>query len=221
MEKNEVFRDTKNWYLDKEKYASPKLIDFAVHNAGKKILDLGCATGDYCINLHSFGFECTGVDINPEYVEKTREKGIDAYVMRGNDLKFPDNSFDTVLIFEVLEHVNDPYAVIKEAKRVAKKNILITVPNCTQFLQLNNSGLTYEHMLENDHINFFTKKDLETLISKESKNFKIEEDEPIELNNLLLISGLPVWLRLPILLLKKIKVIKPFLYYRLYALIEV
>lgn len=221
LKKNEIFRDTKNWYLDVEKYASPKLIDFAVLNAGKKILDLGCATGDYCSNLKSIGYECTGVDINPEYIEKTRKKGIDAYVMKGDDLQFPDNSFDTVLLFEVLEHVDNPYTVLKEAKRVAKKNILITVPNCTQFPELKASSLTYEHMLENDHINFFTKNDLENLISRESKNFKVEEDEPIELHRLIFFSGLPRWLILPILILNKIKTIKSSIYYRLYAVVEV
>jgi ubiquinone/menaquinone biosynthesis C-methylase UbiE len=216
MKKNEIFRDTKNWYLDTEEYASTKLIDFADLNAGKKILDLGCATGEYSNNLKSMGYECIGVDINPEYVEKTCKKGIDAYVMKGDDLQFPDNSFDTVLLFEVLEHVDNPYNVLKEAKRVAKKNILITVPNCTQFSELKALGFTYEHMLENDHINFFTKNDLENLISRESKNFKVEEDEPI-----LLVSGLPIWLKLPILLFNKIKIIKSTLYYRLYAVVEV
>jgi hypothetical protein len=90
------------------------------------------------------------------------------------------------------------------------------VPNCTQFSELKASGFTYEHMLENDHINFFTKNDLENLISRESKNFKVEEDEPI-----LLGSGLPIWLKLPILLFNKIKIIKSTLYYRLYAVVEV
>lgn len=99
--------------------------------------------------------------------------------MEGDDLKFPNNSFDTVLLFEVIEHVDNPHNVLKEAKRVAKKNILIAVPNCTQFSELKAScNLTYEHMLERDHINFFTKKDLEKLISKESKKFKVKEAEP-------------------------------------------
>jgi ubiquinone/menaquinone biosynthesis C-methylase UbiE len=221
LEKNEIFRDTKNWYLDIEKYASPKLIDFAVQNAGKKILDLGCATGDYSNTLKFIGYECTGVDINPEYIEKAREKGIDAYVMKGDHLEFPDNSFDTVLLFEVLEHLANPYNVLKEAKRVAKQNILITVPNCTQFTELKAASLTYDHMLEEDHINFFTKNDLENLISRESKNFKVEEDEPIELDRLIFYSGLPRALILPILLYNKIKTIKSSIYYRLYAVVEV
>lgn len=128
MKKDEIFRDTKNWYLEKSNYASAALIEFAVQFAGKKILDAGCATGEYCVKLSELGFECTGVDINPAYVAKAKTIGIDAYVMDGRSLKFPDNSFDTILLFEVLEHVNNPEDILKEAKRVTRKNILITVP---------------------------------------------------------------------------------------------
>lgn len=49
---NKIFRDTKDWYLDNDKYASKNLIKFAVENSGEEVLDLGCATGDYCRNLH-------------------------------------------------------------------------------------------------------------------------------------------------------------------------
>lgn len=217
----EIFRDTKDWYLDKEKYASSELVKFAAEHSGKEILDLGCATGDYCKNLQVIGFDCTGVDINPQYIKIARSNGINAHVMKGDDLNFPDDTFDTVLLFEVLEHVDNPHKVLKEAKRVARKNILITVPNCTQIPQLRHSGLTYEHVLEKDHVNFFTKNDLEELISRESNNFKVMEGEPINLNQLLVTIGLPIWLIFPIAIINKIKPIKTSVYYRLFAVIEV
>jgi 2-polyprenyl-3-methyl-5-hydroxy-6-metoxy-1,4-benzoquinol methylase len=220
MENNKIFRDTKNWYLTIEPCASLESINFVTRHAGEKILDLGCATGGYCNNLNNLGFKCTGVDINSKYVEKARQNGIEAYTMEANDLKFPDDSFDTVLLFEILEHVDKPSEILKESKRVAKKNILITVPNCTQFFELKSSGLTYEHVLEKDHVNFFTKKDLENLISKEFKTFKVIEDDPINLNQLSLITGLPLWLRLQISLFNKLKFIKPSLYYHLYAVVN-
>jgi len=141
--------------------------------------------------------------------------------MKADDLKFPDDSFDTILLFEVLEHVNDPYMVLKESKRVARKNILITVPNCAQFNELRDSGLTYEHMLEKDHVNFFTKLNLENLISKEFKSFKVKEEEPTELNQLLQISGSSKWLNALISFFNKIKNINPLLYYRLYVVIDI
>ena len=217
MKKEDIFRDTKNWYLDTSNYVSQRLITFAVDNAGNKNLDVGCATGEYCQKLNELGFKCAGVDVNPEYIAKAKENGVEAYVMDGKSLDFPDNSFDTVLLFEVLEHVNDPSGVLKEAKRVAIKNILVTVPNCTDFSGLKGLGLTYEHMLERDHINFFTKKDLEDLLSKHFKKFRVEEREPITLGAV----GLPWWLQYPILVLYKLKLIKADISFRLYAVAEV
>jgi len=215
MKKENIFRNTKNWYLDKSNYTSQSLIRFAVNNAGSNILDVGCATGEYCQKLNDLGFKCVGVDVNSEYIVKAKKNGVEAYVINGKCLNFTDNSFDTVLLFEVLEHVKYPDIILKEVKRVAKKNVLITVPDCTEFSALRGHGLTYEHMLEKDHINFFTKKDLENLLSKHFKKFKVEENEPINA----IFS--PWWLRKPFSFLYKLKFLKPAIYFRLYAVAEV
>ncbi len=45
------------------------------------------------------------------------------------NLPFKDNSFDIVTCFEVLEHVPDPVAAMKELRRVCKHRLLISVPN--------------------------------------------------------------------------------------------
>jgi len=216
MKKEEIFRDTKNWYLEIQNYASDDLIKFAAQYAGDKILDVGCATGDYCNKLKKLGWECVGVDINPKYIDRALENRIEAYVMSADNLKFPDNSFGTVLLFEILEHVANPHGVLEEAKRVATKNILITVPNCTRFFELKGYGLTYEHMLEKDHVNFFGKKDLENLLSKHFKEFKVDETEPIGLGTI----ALPWCLKYPISFLYKLKLFKTSIYYRLYAVVE-
>jgi len=215
MKKENIFRNTKNWYLTKSNYVSHHLIKFAVNNAGSNILDVGCATGEYCQKLNDLGFKCVGVDVNSEYITKAKKNSVEAYIMNGKSLDFMDNSFDTVLLFEVLEHVKCTDIILKEAKRIAKKNVLITVPNCTDYFILRRFGLTYEHMLEKDHINFFTKKDLEDLLSKYFKKFKVEKKEPINT------VFSPWWLRKPISLLYKLKFLKPAIYFRLYAVAEV
>lgn len=45
------------------------------------------------------------------------------------NLTYSDNEFDTVVCLETLEHTLDPVRAIKELKRVAKKRIIISVPN--------------------------------------------------------------------------------------------
>lgn len=216
MNYEDVFRDTVNWYSGRSKYASERLISFASQNAGNTILDIGCATGDYIRNLGAQGFQCVGVDINPEYVKKARDAGFDVRAMDAKCLQFSDDSFDTVLLFEVLEHVDRPEEVLKEAKRVSRKNILITVPNCTQFQKLKRVGLTFEHMLERDHVNFFTKSDLEDLLKVQFKQFNVQEREPIFLCS----ACYPRLIRSSLDCLYKLMLLTPDFYFRLYAVAE-
>ncbi len=217
MKREDIFRDTKNWYASLSGYASGLLIDFAAQHAGSEILDIGCATGEYIQKLSDCGFKCVGVDINPKYVESARSKGLEVYRADANRLYFEDKSFDTALLFEVLEHTDDPMGILKEAKRVSRKNVLITVPNSTGFDKLGSMGLTYEHMLERDHINFFTKSDLNELLSGQFEEYMVEEKEPIYLS----IHELPEFLRPLMRRLYNWKLIHPTIYYRLYAVAKV
>jgi len=216
LTKEEIYRDSKKWYAEtEERIVSENLINFCKQYAGEKILDFGCATGGYSLELRKLGFQCVGIDINEEYVKIAQEKGVEAYIVK-EQLPFDNDSFDTVIMFEVLEHVQDTGEILEEAKRVAKKNILITVPNCGDFETLRSYGLAYDHFLDIDHINFFTKKDLENLLSKHFEKFKVEEKEPILLGK----AGLPWWIRKPVSLLYKLKILKTNIYYRLYGIVD-
>ena len=91
MKYEEIFKDTQNWYKCRSNYASESLIDFVVSHSGDKILDAGCATGDYMQRLGKLGFHCAGVDINSDYVDMAKQKGLDAQVMDAKHLEFLTN----------------------------------------------------------------------------------------------------------------------------------
>jgi hypothetical protein len=74
--------------------------------------------------------------------------------------------------FEVIEHVTNLEKILKEAFRVARKNVLITVPN-------SENAVTYAHMLSSDHFHFFSPQSLETLLRRFSKRVSIERADPI------------------------------------------
>ncbi len=170
MQRKGIFRDTNSLYLTWNEYASTKFIEFARKYAGKMVLDVGCSIGAYSYKLNALGFDCVGVDYNSEYVEKAIGKGVEAYKMDAYNLDFKDNRFDSVIMFEILEHLEDPLLALKEAKRVAKKNIILTVPNFDKFHELSTLKLTYSDVLEDDHRNFFTKNEIKVLFNNISEN---------------------------------------------------
>ncbi len=153
-------------------------IRFARRHAGVSVLDLGCGFGAYSGVLLSDGVRCVGCDINFEYLRKATTQGLPV-VNVDSVLPFGDRTFDSVMIFEVLEHVPDVQAVLREAFRVARKNVLITVPNSEDIEVMKANDVTYAHMLSSDHLHFFESGSLENLLRRYSTEVSIERSDPI------------------------------------------
>jgi len=106
---------------------------------GHRFLDIGCWDGYFLERIRETGLyqELYGVDIVPEGVETVRAKGFQAQVVDLNrePLPYPDKYFDGVTILAVLEHIFDPYAVIREVYRVLRPGgeLVIAVPNVASF----------------------------------------------------------------------------------------
>lgn len=84
-----------------------------------KVLDIGCGNGDYAYNLNKMGFDVLAGDMD---VDRFRYKDQIKFQKCNitEKLPFTDNSFDFVLLAEVIEHLRNPYDVIKELNRILK-----------------------------------------------------------------------------------------------------
>jgi ubiquinone/menaquinone biosynthesis C-methylase UbiE len=184
-------------------------------NTHDRILDVGGGEGSHSVKLQDMGFKMVCVDINPDYIKVSQQKGVESHVMDATALDYADNSFDLVLLFEVLEHVENFEDILKEAKRVAKKYVLITVPNSGDFKDLE-PYLTYDHFLAKDHVNFFSKDDIEDILSKYFEKFVVEKGEPI-----VKVVGAPKFLNYLLIGLHRLKLLRSNNFYRLYAVAEV
>jgi ubiquinone/menaquinone biosynthesis C-methylase UbiE len=91
---------------------------------GGTIVDIGCA--DAFMFRDIARDRTVEVDINPKLREKNR--GLNFFLADAHHLPFRDESFDLAVLGDTLEHVRDPVQVLKEAYRVCKVKLLITVP---------------------------------------------------------------------------------------------
>ncbi len=91
---------------------------------GEKVLDAGCGGGLLLNQLAArYGVTGTGVDLAPLAVQRAKACGdprLRYRVAQLERLPFKDASFDAVVSFDVLEHVQDKSAVLKELLRVLK-----------------------------------------------------------------------------------------------------
>jgi len=98
---------------------------------GARVVELGCGGGALAIELASRGASVTGIDLSPSSVEaasaEARRRGVDARFLRGNLLAcpLPGGSFDLAVLTDVLEHVTDPAAALREVGRLLRPGGLV------------------------------------------------------------------------------------------------
>jgi SAM-dependent methyltransferase len=103
---------------------------------GKKVLDIGCGAGACLLPLRDAGNEVFGVDVSPSALALCRQKGLDVmeYDIENEpvDLLAAKGPFDAVVFADVLEHLIDPLAVLKDKILPILKPggiVVATVPN--------------------------------------------------------------------------------------------
>ncbi len=94
-----------------------------------KILDVGCGTGANLEMLAQFG-SAEGVDVSDDALEFCRKKGLTVQKGLAETLPYADETFDVSTALDVIEHLDDDIAGLKEMHRVTKTGgyTLIFVP---------------------------------------------------------------------------------------------
>lgn len=91
---------------------------------GKDVLDFGCGDGQLAgfLMTHMRPASISGVDVEADAIRRAREKFPQLEFRLGgvDRLPFPDQSFDTIIAFDCMEHVMDPLAIMREWRRVLR-----------------------------------------------------------------------------------------------------
>lgn len=165
------------WHTHKIKLAKRILSQIKFNNC----LDVGCASG-YMVSQIARIFpnvKCVGIDIYDKAIEyaKRTYPNIKFKVAFADKLPFKDNTFDVILFYETIEHVENPRECLKDIGRVLKKNgtLILTMDSGSLLFRLvwfvweNTKGKIWQGA----HLHPFHHTELEQLIK--NSNFKIKD----------------------------------------------
>jgi SAM-dependent methyltransferase len=143
-----------------------ELLDYVVSHAGPRVLDIGCGLGPYVDALNQRGFQAEGIELDRDFVAQAQALGRPVKRMDATKLSYADNSFDTCILIEVIEHLDQYEAALREAARVARRNLIISVPAIDSIEVLVPWHVIPRHLLEPTHVNFFSLYNLTTLLQR-------------------------------------------------------
>jgi len=158
----------KQWMSELEK-ASSLQVKIVMENTKKSssILEIGSGFGWVVKKLRENGFNAEGIELCDMRCTMAQEHlGVELYNFNVLNTDPPESlmgRFDTVLMFEVFEHIVNPIELIKRAAAFLKKNstLIIEVPNYNYFLARHSTGYN-KHRINRAHVSYFTP---DTLVS--------------------------------------------------------
>jgi SAM-dependent methyltransferase len=124
--------ETHWWYLGRRRIIQSLVekICTTLNNPSPRILDVGCGTGANLKMLAAYG-RAEGVDISPQAIDFCRERGLDSVKLgAAEELPYENASFELVTALDVVEHLDDDVAGLREMRRVLRRDgrLLLFVP---------------------------------------------------------------------------------------------
>lgn len=171
------------------------------------ILDIGTAEGLMLSTIKKEFSEtqCIGLEYSQELIEMNQDKNIKIIQGDAQALPFRDNSFNIVVATAVIEHLNQPLKMLKEAHRVLKRGGIIILTTPDPFWD--KIGQKIDHQEKETHIQAFNLKKLNRMFKAvKFKNLRAEKFmlSPIGFPFELKIEKLLKFLKLDFVLLNQI-----------------
>jgi len=120
------------------------------------LLDVGCGLG-YSLHVFKKKFNTIGIDISEFAIRSHINKKFTTIIMSAEALGFKDNSFNVINCFDVIEHLNNPNAFLKDAYRILKNGgvMLISTPN-VKSLAVEKLGNRWHGFLDKTHVSLMS-----------------------------------------------------------------
>lgn len=134
-------------------------------------LDVGCSSGSVLKVAGACGFDIHGVEPAAK-AAATAQTVPGAKIFNGflHEAAYPDNHFDIITLFEVIEHLTDPISLVKEINRILKPGgtLVIGTGNADSWTvqALGSKWEYFDIRLHGGHISFFTPASMKLLARK-------------------------------------------------------
>jgi 2-polyprenyl-3-methyl-5-hydroxy-6-metoxy-1,4-benzoquinol methylase len=142
-----------------------------------KLLDIGCSNGAFIFVAGKLGVECEGVEPAKNAAIAANAAGLKVHHGCLEECNLPNNTYDIITLFEVLEHIKEPVNLFKECRRLLKDKglVIIRTANTDSWTVKILKGEWHYFNIgkHGGHISFFCKDSIETLAKH--TGFQIEK----------------------------------------------
>jgi 2-polyprenyl-3-methyl-5-hydroxy-6-metoxy-1,4-benzoquinol methylase len=134
----------------------------------RSVLEIGCGRGDFLLEARSQGFNVSGLEVNDHLVRLANQRLGSDFVKKGDieASSFKTESFDAIVLFDVIEHVRNPELFLHRVKELLKATgrVYMATPSLDSWSARLFRKQWMEYKVE--HLSYFNRKSLKLLLEK-------------------------------------------------------
>jgi len=137
---------------------------FEPYRKSNNIIDVGCGDGFFLQVAKQRGWNVYGTEFTDEAVNVCIDKGIDMKKGKLDAKNYPNDFFDVVTSFEVIEHINNPVEDVTNYNKILRTGgmMYVTTPNFNS-ISRNLLGVNWNIIEYPEHLSYYTAKTIKRL----------------------------------------------------------